>query len=396
MGIWFNRLLRLLVVAAVFTVLLAIASSQLVTHRKLNRNVLDASLAAGRSFMLHAQRQDGRFLYEYNFVTGEFPPGDNQVRQAGATWGLALIHRENPNSETLQAVLKSLAFWREQSSVDDQGIRKIHYPGEKRRGRTGTAALVTLATIEVLQTPLPRETEQRLRKDLEGYIALLLALRTSDGRFFDSYRLRDGHPYGRFSPYSEGEALLALAKAAHMERYADLKPVILESAAALHGANVTEALQNDRDSNTTKGYYQWGTMAYLELHYLGWDVEGLWADRAVDMALWMIDVHRTLWRTKNTAYAHEGMICAYELARRTGDAPAQRKIAEVVDTGLHKLTTWQVGGPIPNRFLRNHPTKDPLAQGGVMNAKDDPVLRIDVTQHQMHAVLLARRYLYLP
>jgi hypothetical protein len=29
-----------------------------------------------------------------------------------------------------------------------------------------------------------------------------------------------------------------------------------------------------------------------------------------------------------------------------------------------------------------------------MNAADDPLLRIDVTQHQMHAVLLARRFVY--
>ena len=29
-----------------------------------------------------------------------------------------------------------------------------------------------------------------------------------------------------------------------------------------------------------------------------------------------------------------------------------------------------------------------------MNACDDPELRIDVTQHQMHAVILARRYLW--
>jgi hypothetical protein len=29
-----------------------------------------------------------------------------------------------------------------------------------------------------------------------------------------------------------------------------------------------------------------------------------------------------------------------------------------------------------------------------MNADDDPLLRIDVTQHQMHAVLLARRFVY--
>ena len=39
-------------------------------------------------------------------------------------------------------------------------------------------------------------------------------------------------------------------------------------------------------------------------------------------------------------------------------------------------------------------TDDPKAIGGVMNSKSYPKLRIDVTQHQMHAVILARRFIY--
>ena len=34
------------------------------------------------------------------------------------------------------------------------------------------------------------------------------------------------------------------------------------------------------------------------------------------------------------------------------------------------------------------------AVGGVMNHKEEPYLRIDVTQHQMHAVILAKKYVY--
>ena len=37
---------------------------------------------------------------------------------------------------------------------------------------------------------------------------------------------------------------------------------------------------------------------------------------------------------------------------------------------------------------------DIKAVGGVQNAAFEPALRIDVTQHQMHATLLARRYVY--
>ena len=42
------------------------------------------------------------------------------------------------------------------------------------------------------------------------------------------------------------------------------------------------------------------------------------------------------------------------------------------------------------------PVDDPALIGGVLRAADRSELRIDVTQHQMHAVILARRYVYPP
>jgi hypothetical protein len=55
-----------------------------------------------------------------------------------------------------------------------------------------------------------------------------------------------------------------------------------------------------------------------------------------------------------------------------------------------------VGGPLAaeNPYLAAHPTDDPLAVGGVMNAASEPPLRIDVAQHQMHAVILALQHVY--
>ena len=41
-----------------------------------------------------------------------------------------------------------------------------------------------------------------------------------------------------------------------------------------------------------------------------------------------------------------------------------------------------------------HPTTETIAVGGVMNAKNEPALRIDTTQHQMHAVVMAMSSVY--
>ena len=108
----------------------------------------------------------------------------------------------------------------------------------------------------------------------------------------------------------------------------------------------------------------------------------------------MIDVHKTLKKTRNTAYAYEGIVHAYQLAVQRNDTEHIKKFAHVIKTGLTKLTSWQVGSPLMNDFIRSQPTDDPLAIGGVQNHSRESPLRIDVAQHQMHAVILARRYVY--
>ncbi|NJM93802.1 MAG: hypothetical protein HC842_03295, partial [Cytophagales bacterium] len=141
-----------------------------------------------------------------------------------------------------------------------------------------------------------------------------------------------------------------------------------------------------------KAFIQWGSMAYYELEQSG-GCEAC-AERLVTMAHWMIDNHYTLWRTRNTAYAYEGLLSAYQAAQEQGWEKEQHYIGSVIDKGLSKLISWQVGGPLPNGYLRAHPTDDPLAVGGVMNARNDPDLRIDVAQHQLHALLLALQYYF--
>lgn len=176
--------------------------------------------------------------------------------------------------------------------------------------------------------------------------------------------------------------------------HADLQPIIIASADAGYRHNIEDALQEDPDSSTTKGYYQWSSMIFFEIATTGWTGTEKYGDYVIDLANWMIDVHKTLKKTRNTAYAYEGIIHAYQLAVQRNDIAHIQKFARVIEVGLKKLTSWQVGSPLMNRFIRSRPTDNPLAIGGVQNHYRESPLRIDVTQHQMHAVILARRYVY--
>ena len=135
-------------------------------------------------------------------------------------------------------------------------------------------------------------------------------------------------------------------------------------------------------------------MVFFEIATSGWHDTEKYGDYVIDLANWMIDVHKTLKRRRNTAYAYEGIIHAYQLAIQRNDTKHIEKFAHVIEVGLTKLTSWQVGSPLMNKFIRSHPTDNPLAMGGVQNHRREAPLRIDVVQHQMHAVILARRYVY--
>lgn len=369
------------------------AQQPVVIDRRLSPALLDKSLELGRRFLLANQTSRGNFRYAFNGETGEIIGQDNQVRQAGALWGLALVHRALPSEESEQAVRRGLEFYRLCSSTTREGAAFIEYPGGFE-GETGMVALVALAALEFLEAADEAADVALERRQLEGYLQFLLAMRRTDGHFHREYRWGSGLGIGLPSPYFDGEALLALVRASHFTEREALRAPLMESAEAMHRAYVVEARRAESDSDLTKGFFQWGMLAQFEMVDAGWPGTEDYPERVIEMAHWMIDTHRMLERKRNTAYAVEGLVCAWELARRTGDTRSQARIGAAIDEALYQLTTWQFGSPVANDFLQGLSNPTEAAAGGVMNARDDPRLRIDTTQHQMHAVILARRYIY--
>lgn len=360
-------------------------------ERRLDRTVLGRSLELGTRFLLAHQRPAGNFDYEYDWRRGTLSEGDNEVRQAGALWALALLYADRPSDELAAAVEKGLSFFERASVLGKRG-RCIVYP-TSRDGSMGTVALVALAHVDYLRASSGLATERRggLERRLDEYLKMLTRGGHPSGLWYGRYAHDGCKPNGEPSPYSDGEALLALVKAYKYLGRAELLPIIERGAEAGIRLNIDVALADDADSDTTKGYYQWSSMAFYELATS--DVPGArgYGDTVLRLADWMIDDHHVLWRLKNTGYAFEGIAHAYALAKERGDARAA-KYACVLDVGLERLISWQVGGPRPNRYTSGD--ADAKARGGVQNDLSDPGLRIDVTQHQMHATLLARRFAY--
>ena len=397
-----RKLLRhvALVVAIFVTAFTLLLSCDFERPKPLTRAILDRSLELGTQFMLNHQNPEGNFTYIYDWVKKTYDPGDNQVRQAGAMWGLATIYDDAPNPEVGAAVEKAMDFFARNSKLTRDGHRYVTYPGENI-GRIGTVALCALSHIDYLraaESQISEEKFQHYRQLLKEYLGFLIRTRIqtgpTTGLWHQKYSIAGGHPYGKPSPYFDGESLLALIKAAKYMGREDLQSIIIASADAGYHHNIQQALEADPDSSITKGYYQWSSMIFFEIATSGWPNTEKYGDYVIDLANWMIDVHKTLKKTRNTAYAYEGIIHAYQLALQRNDTEHIEKFARVIEKGLTKLTSWQVGIPLMNRFIRSHLTDNPLAIGGVQNHRRESPLRIDVAQHQMHAVILARRYMY--
>ena len=364
-------------------------------ERYLNKKILDESLRLGTGYYINNQKDDGRFVYELNWKETRVVHGDNQVRQAGALWGLALIYHETGDEKIIPILEKSFAFFSKYTVKGKNSRSWIDYP-ESRRGKTGTVALLSLAMIEVLRSPenLSPEFKKNIEEALEGHLNFLISLRTKDGNFFSSYRVETGSGYDRPSPYSDGETLLALVKSVRYLKKDIPVSDIIDSAEQMHNQYVIEAQKKDPDARESKQFFQWGIMSFYEIHEAGWDEDQRFAERSLGLADWMIDVHCILQRSNNIAYAIEGIVYSWDMAVQLKNYHKADKFNCAIDKGLTRITSWQVGGPLPNRFLRNQPKFNPKVIGGIMNGRKGEVVRIDVVQHQMHAILMGRRLLY--
>ena len=374
---------------------------------KMTSELLDQSFALGSAFLVNWQLPPGNFRYMYDWLDGTWVEDDNQVRQAGSLWGVALCHRYRPTPETRAALDKGLKFWFD-STIDGPNESLTCKYKEDRAISSGTVALVALSIVEYLMTdePMEEDYEAELTTKLEGYLKFLVYMQRSNGHFSRDYRLDRASRVERSSPYYDGETLLCLCKAARELGYTDLVPTIESAARAMAETYTVKAWAKDRDSKKTKGFYQWSSMAFAEYYQAQWKEHELYGDVALSLGWWMTHTHATLKKNRNHAYAVEGLISAYRIARWRGDVDAQIDLLYTLDRSLHKLGSWQINGPLAgnNKFLGANPTDDPLAHGGIMNARkksgrevsEDVAhqLRIDVTQHQMHATTLALEFVY--
>lgn len=348
---------------------------------------VDVSAELAYGYICASQRDDGAFAYELDWSRDELVPGDNPVRQAGTLWAVALTSLYRPALGSGPTWHRALKCFENCAKEGPEGTAFIAWPGDER-GALGTVSLVALALVDAQRAGIDSHPDLA-----EALLRHLLAARREDGHWHGACSLDDGTPAGVPSPYFDGESLLTLARAARFQGRDELRATVLASAEAGYRDYVA-ALWGDREQvKRARGYVQWGAMAYHELAMSGWPESGLYRDRVFEIADWLVDRHRLLTVRGNAGYAFEGLVPAWRLADLGGERLRAARYARVIDLGLRALMSYQIGHPMAPARLRD-PSIPARARGGCHADLRRPLLRIDVTQHQLHAMLLASCYLY--
>lgn len=357
---------------------------------------LKTGIQLGGDFLMNTQKKQGNFRYEYNWETKDYTDDDNSVRQAGTLWSITMLHADSPSDKLLESARSGIRFFVENSyELPNSGRRIIRYPGEEKAGKTGTVALLALAHIELLRHPehLEADEKKKLEEHLHGYIKTLLHAEMDDHTFHKRIRGRDGKPYGESSSYYDGECLLALARAAkylgHKSLWHRLGPMADGGWKKNAKPGLKSIKKGEGSTKEMKGYYQWSTMAMYELWSTGKHEYKKYSDRILHYSDWVRK--RTASHMKaNMGYAFEGLVPAYIVAVRTDDKKRKSALACTLKRGLVGLYGMQVGHPKAKGLAKKASNEDNLAMGGCQGSTKSPLLRIDTTQHQMHAMLFAK------
>ncbi|NLG14994.1 MAG: hypothetical protein GX561_12435 [Lentisphaerae bacterium] len=365
----------------------------------LTRDILIQSIEAARTFYLNQQKPAGNFTYLLDISTGMVDDDDNQVRQAGALWGLSCLNRDFFNEPTRRAVLLGFDFFINNVKTLPTGETVITYPGEKNLN-TGTVALFCLALTDFLAGQdkyLDQNTKDRFRRLLFTHVNFLRSMELDDGSWSRAYELASGIRKPVPSSYYDGEALLAYCKIARQFNRKDLIRRINFALPRLIHRYTVQTWEPDGDQELTKGFYQWGSMSFAEYLEAGWEPHAkLAADAALALAWWQIDDNLIETKRGNVAYAIEGLASAWRCANIIGDKQAQDRLKPLLETIMARLTLCQYKGPLMqyNPYLMGLKNVPEQAYGGITAAPNNPLVRIDNVQHQVHAMLLMLKYLY--
>ncbi len=348
-------------------------------------------------WMMRQVDEPGRMVYEYLPSTGEESPTDNTVRQALATLCLGRIANRSKKPEHREIADNNLGYFMRHryrlegefgvvSEIDQvSGIPAKPAAAtadplpEGKEPKLGAIAILALALLE-------RPAIKPFEKPLAALFATTRHLQQKDGAFRTHFGPADRDDNQNFYP---GETLLLWATALRR------KPALIDAETYLRSARYYRKFFKAAPS---PAFVPWHTQAH---------VLALESIQAPDLAKfvfemndWLLDLQQ--WESapypdvagrfydpkrKQLGQAHasatgvylEGLVDAYELARRSGDAKRAERYRLAILRGLRNLMQLQFKSPADMFYV----TQPERVLGGIRTEVYDNRIRIDNVQHAL-------------
>ncbi|MGH7213916.1 MAG: hypothetical protein ACREIT_04055, partial [Tepidisphaeraceae bacterium] len=345
--------------------------------------LIDSAHAAGQ-YLARVTQSDGKFKYEYNPITDDYPPSYNIVRHAGTTYAMFELQGVRPDVALLDAANRALGYLVEQAKPTEVNGMPASCVVEDRQTKLGGNALAVVAIAKCIEV-----TGDRRHLDLARQIADWIVLtQNPEGQFTVHTRAYPAGPQREFeSAYYPGEAVLALC------RLHDIDPQPKWLDAAERGAkwliNVRDGLLRDDQLS----HDHWLLYALNDLHRQRPD--DLYVRHNARICREIIKAqHRTPkfddWiggyynppRSNPTATRTEGLCAAHRLLMRVGQKELAGEVLEAVRLGVRFQLQTQLR---PEQAM--HFARPDRALGGFAEHLTDLDIRIDTVQHNISGVL---------
>ncbi len=353
---------------------------------ELSRDQLLQAARAGGDYLLRIQRQDGGFKYYYDAAEDRFESRRyNIVRHAGTTFALFDLYAATRDLRYNESARRAIRFLvtRVRRAPRTQGAYVLDYDGKAKLGANGLTLVALTRQIELL----PGSGDLR---NAEALARLILSLQRKDGSFEMRYTL-PGNGQSLFeSLYYPGEAMLGLIRLYGLNHDARLL------SAARRGADYLIGRQQKMNELPADAWF----MEALEaLYKVG--REKKYVEHALALAEAMIADQYTedapqgfaggfgpgSPRATPAASRAEGLVAAYRLARRTGDARASKIAASLRASAMFQLAQQLTADTEGVRNPR-------LAAGGFREGLTSMKVRIDYVQHNISSLLSIAESLY--
>jgi len=359
--------------------------------------VLLAAARAGGDYLARTTDEDGRFRYLYRADRDALPDGYNILRHGGTLFSMLELYAVEGSPALRAASERAAAFLAEAArpcpelpdAPDPIG------PGlcivEDERTKLGGNGLAVLAFVEYLRVL----GDDRYLEVAKALARRIVRLQRPDGRFWPHIQYLSGEFHDHVSGYYPGEAIFALARLEAVDpdgpwkETADRNVVYLRDVRD-HGKRLDQLIHDHwllyglsalDGWEQSPEYYEYARRLVLAI------VAKQRSETSTSPPRWVGSFY-TPPRSTPTATRMEGLAAAFWIAERRGDGGMAWTIRRALQLGVgFQLRTQVVPAsalylPAPHRAL-----------GGFRSSLRDFDIRNDYVQHNVSALLGARRIL---